>query len=139
MALQSAGQITPLIEIASGGTLDIKAARTLLRVQVKTESYQVLESDSGTIFTNYGAGATGFTFTLPTKPTSGLFFIFANAIGQNFTVTSPADKLVANNNATADGLTIASSQIGAAALVFADGNMWYGISLSEAVMTVVSG
>lgn len=137
MAIQSAGQITPLIEIESGGTLNVKAARTLRRVQVKTADYQVLETDSGTIFTNYGDGD-AITFTLPTTPTDGLHFYFVSATDYNFTITAPDEKLITYRDATADGLTMTANEIGVAAFVFADGNMWYGISIGRGDFTVVS-
>lgn len=137
MAIQSAKQITPGIEIESGGTLDITAAKVLLRIQNKVASYTVLETDSGTIFTNRG-DTDAIIFTLPTNPKNGLFFIFVCAAAQNFTITAPADKLITYDNLAADGLTVTATQEGATALVFADGSMWYGVSLGQHDFTVVS-
>lgn len=139
MAIQSAKQITPGIEISPGGTLDITAAKVLLRIQNKTANYTVLETDSGTIFQNRGdTGA--IEYTLPTNPKNGLFFIFVSAVDQSMTITAPDEKLVAYNDLTADGTSFVtgSHKIGSACLVFADGTMWYALALTAHTQTVVS-
>lgn len=131
MAIQSAKQITPGIEIESGGTLDISAAKVLLRFQNKTADYTVLESDSGTWFTTYG-DANAIAFTLPSNPKKGLNYWFLNSTANDVVITAAtADTLYAYADDAADTLT--STNIAVLMLVVADGNKWYAVSFGNSL------
>lgn len=58
--------------------------RALLEFQVKTANYTVLDSESGTGFTNVGAGA-AVTFTLPAAVV-GLNYYFAVGVAQELRI-----------------------------------------------------
>lgn len=108
------------------GQIENLAAR--LKVVAKTAAYTVKDYESGTVFTNTGASGS-VTFTLPTIATAlaGVFYWFFTVAGQNIVVASdPTDKLVVDNNATADTLTSSTSGhvIGAGLLVICDGTQW---------------
>lgn len=138
MAIDSAKQRTDGITILSGGLLDITAGRLLIRTQVKVADYQVLESDSGTIFTNYGDDA-HINFTLPTNPKAGLFYIFVNAADYNLTVTGGVSGELITHDSVA-GVSVdfdqASNKKGQAVLAFADGNKWYALQLTAGTFGV---
>ncbi|HQO98449.1 MAG TPA: hypothetical protein PLF72_11930 [Anaerolineaceae bacterium] len=108
-------------------SLQIKNLAATLNTVSKAASYTVLVTDSGTVFDT--TGATGaVTFTLPTvTDADGCFYMFVNTVNQNMVITSsPADKMVYDNDAAADSLTAstASHKIGAAIIVVSDGANW---------------
>jgi len=139
MSINSAKQIVPGLEYESGATLDEQNAVKLVRVQVKTADYTVLETDSGTTFTTYGdTGA--IIFTLPTNPKKGLNYRFIQSTDQDLTITAgTADTLITYNNLLADGVatSTASHQIGAVIEVLADGNAFHAWCTSGHTFTVV--
>lgn len=110
----------------STGRIDQIAAT--MKVVAKTAAYTVKAEESGTVFTNTGASGS-VTFTLPTVATSlaGVYYYFFTVAAQNIVVASdPTDKLVVDNNASADTLTSSTSGhvIGAGLLVICDGTQW---------------
>lgn len=129
MSLDSAKQRTSKVEVVSGGVLDVSAAKTLIRTQVKTAAYTVLESDSGTTFTTYGAAAS-VTFTLPSNPKAGLVYWFVIGADYEVVITGDADSLCTFNDLTATSVTLttASQHLGACVKVFADGNTFYALN-----------
>lgn len=91
------------------------------KITAKTADYTVLSSDNDTLFTTTGA-AGAVNFTLPTTIVKGARFRFFNTVNQNMTVTAPANKLVAFNNATATSvaLSTAGNKIGSGFEITAD-------------------
>lgn len=132
MSLQSAKQKTKRIEVVSGGTADFTACKYLMRTQVKTAAYQVLETDSGTTFTTYGASAS-VTFTLPSNPKAGLWYRFVIGADYEMVITGDADQLCTFNDLTATSVTFTTSgqHLGACLEVFADGNTFYALNLVD--------
>ena len=138
-----------LLEFVSGGvqmdgTCAITGALTvagavagLVPVTVKASSYQVAAADNGTTFHTTGASGT-VEFTLP-APSAGLHFRFCNTVDQDMTITC-TNKIVAVNNAAADGITYttATELIGAVCDVVSDGALWYVTNLSDCTVTIVS-
>jgi lipopolysaccharide export system protein LptA len=111
-------------DITQVGTAQLTAFRR--RVVAKVGDYSVQATDSGTIFTNYGAGV-AVNFTLPAKAT-GLYYTFFCAADNSLTVTADiADKIVAFNDAAADSVaySTAGDKLGGAFTVFSDANLWY--------------
>jgi len=99
-----------------------------MRVVAKTAAYTCKAEESGTVFTNTGASG-GVTFTLPTVAAAlnGVYYYFFTTVAQVITVASdPSDKMVCDNNATADSLAGSTSGhvIGAGLLVICDGTQW---------------
>jgi hypothetical protein len=85
------------------------------RVRVVTADTAVVAADSGTLFVCYG-GSANINFTLPAM-LEGLEFGFYNAQDYTMTITSsPADKMIAFNEADADSIAFstAGELIGAA-------------------------
>lgn len=124
----------------SQGQIDKISAR--MNVVAKTAAYTVKDYESGTLFTNTGATA-GVTFTLPTIATTlaGVYYYFATVAGYAITVASdPADKMVVDNNATADSLasSTAGHLIGASLLVVCDGTQWLTMEGGGAAVWVVA-
>lgn len=113
----------------------------LFRVVAKTADYTVLGTESGTIFTTYGAtAAVTFTLPAPASTTSGTWYIFYSAADVNMVVASgTADKMVAVNDLAADSVSYATTSliIGGGILVFCDGTLWYSMALpGQATQTV---
>lgn len=110
----------------------------------KTANYNVVASsqgvqgDSGTHFTTTG-NAAAIVFTLPAVA-KGNRFRFTNTVGQNMTVTGPANTLVTFNNAAATNVafTTAGNLIGATVDVVADetGAKWIVMPRGANTMTV---
>lgn len=85
----------------------------------KSADYTVLNTDAGTIF--LAGGGANRTFTLPTLALGGGFWgLFVNPQANNMIITAPANKLIADGNATGTTATYstASHIIGSAALVW---------------------
>lgn len=88
----------------------------------KSADYTVLGTDVGTMFLT-GGGATR-TFTLPTLAlgaiTGQFWALFYNVQNNNMVITAPANKLIADGNATGTTATFstASHIIGSFALVW---------------------
>jgi len=100
-------------------------------VTAKTADYTLTAADVGGLFTTTGATGT-VTFTLPAVATStGYWYDFMNTVGQTMTVTAPANKLVAFNNATATSITFstASELIGSGVRVVCDGAKWIAMPI----------
>ena len=113
--------------------------KVLLRIQNKTANYTVLQSDSGTIFTNYGDDG-AITYTLPTSITKGWCAVFVNMVDQDMTVTNAtADELVTHNDLAADSVAFSSGvQIGQAVLVISNGSKFIGLQLTAGTFTVTT-
>lgn len=103
-------------------------------IVAKTGNYTVVARDSGTLFTNRGAGA-GITFTLPKIATSpvglglkGVVFEFYTVAAQTITISSnPSDSLIYHANATADTFVMPAT-IGQHVKVMSDGTGWLVVS-----------
>lgn len=76
-------------------------------VVAKTASYQVLASDSGTVFTNRGASG-AVTFTLPGVQ-AGLSYRFCCVAAQNLLVTAPVASTIKGAAGAASGTPAAIS------------------------------
>lgn len=113
-------------------TLAVTGATTLTgatqikkwNVTAKTSNYTVVAADSGTIFTNTGAGGT-VTFTLPTSATAGSgwhCWILVTA-AQTVAVTANSGELVTLNNAAATTATwsTSSEKVGVNMWIVCDG------------------
>ena len=104
----------------------------LVKIRAKTADYTVLASESGSIFTNYGATA-AVNFTLPTKA-DGLVYEFYCAADYSLTVTSDAvDTIVSLNDAAADSVALSTTSLmlGGSFRLFSDGTLWYAQVLSD--------
>ena len=131
----------------SANTLELNASKLgeyrMKAPVAKIADYTVLESDSGTIFTNKGdTGA--IIFTLPTH-IAGLHYWFFCAVDEDMTIKSATtDDMVLFNNITADALVFGTTteQIGQAVYVVSDGSQWlcaihlaqtlFGITITDA-------
>ena len=120
--------VSPMVDADTG---QIKNLAFTLKTASKTAAYSVLTTDSGTFFDNTGASGS-VTFTLPTvTDAAGCFYGFAAVAAQNVVVaSSPADKMVYDNDAAADTLTASTSGhiIGAALIVWSDGALWHAFA-----------
>jgi hypothetical protein len=58
---------------------------TTLTIANKTSNYTILESESGTVFTNFGAGET-VTLFLPENTSNGIYYIFSVPTAQQFRI-----------------------------------------------------
>lgn len=102
----------------------------LPRVVAKTANYTVLPTESGTIFTTFGATA-NVAFTLPDPTAGNWVYLFVVGADVNLTVSSAAaDKLITFNDLEADSVAFstASEKIGGAILCFSDGTNSYAIA-----------
>lgn len=136
MAIHSADQIIKRVSFESGALLNLTNAKQLLRVQAKTAAYTLLESDSGTFFTTYGASGS-VTFTLPANPTAGLHYWFLNGTTSDLVVAAAtADTLYAYADAAAD--SVASTDIAVLMLAIADGNKWYVVSFGNSTVAAAT-
>ncbi len=114
--------------------------RINLRVQNKTADYQVLNQDSGSIFTNVG-DTDAIIYTLPAVPVKGMFFLFINSVDQNMTVNATtANQMRTFNDLDADGVAFSttSEKIGAMLLVVGDGTYWNANKIGGNTMTVTT-
>lgn len=97
------------------------------RIVAKTASYVVQAEDVGTIFTTRGASG-AITFTLPpvADVQAGWYATFLNLADQNLVITAPDEKIVAFNDLTADGVSLAttSEKIGGGFNVLYDGTSY---------------
>jgi hypothetical protein len=95
-------------------------ASTPWQIEVaKTTAYQVLNTDSGTLFTNTGAGGS-VTFTLPSLVNGvGCCFWFLATVAQNLVIAAPSGKLISDGSATNSNATFSTSShiIGSMAFV----------------------
>jgi hypothetical protein len=110
------------------------------RTIAKTANYTVVAADTGTLFTTTGAGG-AVTFTLPAIAASkGMFFRFMNTVDQNMTVTAPAGKLVAFNNASATSVSLQTGggKIGSGFDIVADeaSGKWLALPIGAGTVTV---
>lgn len=115
-------------DITQTGSAQLTSFR--LNVIAKTGAYSVTAAESGTIFTNTGAGG-AVNFTLPSNVT-GLCYYFVATADQNIRVTADtADTMVIFNDAAADYIeySTASQKIGGGFWVFADGSKWIALPL----------
>lgn len=99
------------------------------RVIEKTASYTCLAEESGAVYVANHA-STPVAFTLPTLAAalSGWYATFVNVGAAAMSVaSSPADKLVTDNDAAADSISFETADhiIGGAVTVFTDGSLWY--------------
>jgi hypothetical protein len=107
--------------------------------QAKTANYTVVNGqDNGVLFTTTGAaGAVNFTLG---NPATGNAFTFMNTANQNLTVTAPAGKLVAFNNAAATSVSLqtAAQKIGGGFEVVADetGSFWIVLPITYPGQTI---
>lgn len=104
-------------------------------IKAKTAAYDVLATESGTIFTTRGAGSS-VTFTLPavTNLPIGVEYTFYNIAATGMVVASngSSDNIVTLNDAAADTITCTttSRMIGAAVRVIWDGTAWLAFQAS---------
>lgn len=107
------------------------------RIVAKTAAYSPAIQESGTMFTNTGAGGS-VTFTLPSIATSsGVEFWFAFGALQALVITAPAGKLVALNNVAATTLTIGTEEGGVMVHAFCDGAKWFVGVACELITTTM--
>ena len=131
MAYQSAKQVNVSLLDHYTLSFDHTYGKIEMPISTKTADYSVLLSDSGHIFTTYGAAA-NVNFTLPTTVKKGVWFLFLNSANYNMTVTAgTADTLIAFNDAEADSVAASTTnqKIGAAILVVSDGNKYHAIGI----------
>lgn len=116
------------------GYLDNMAFK--VNVVAKTADYQVLASESGTYFTDFGCTGT-IDFTLPAVA-AGLVFTFFSASAFSLLVGSAANVMVADDDATATSVQYASSSdiIGAGFRLFSDGTKWFAMPFGTEAATV---
>lgn len=124
---------------AQGQIENISARMNIIN---KTAAYTVKDYESGSVFTITGATG-GVTFTLPTIASAlkGVYYYFVTTAAQTITVASdPTDKMVVDNNATADSLasSTAGHIIGASLLVVCDGSVWLTMEGGGAAVWVVA-
>jgi hypothetical protein len=106
---------------------------------LKSGDYSVLAGDSGTLFTTGGAATR--TFTLPTVAlgANGIWW-FYNLQNNNMVITAPANKLVADGNATGTTATYstASHMIGSLAMVIMNDaqTIYYLFNLGGTTVTI---
>lgn len=92
----------------------------------KTANYTLKPGESGTIFTNKGAGAT-VTLTLP-APRAGLWYVFAVSAAQTFTIQASGGAKI-NNSAANGTFSAAGTQANIGnARVWCDGTNWLVMS-----------
>lgn len=116
---------------AAPALCDFQNAKRRLRVQNKTAAYSVLETDSGTLFTTYGASGS-ITFTLPATPTRGVYFDFLNMTANDLVVAAAtADTLYAYGDSAADSVAI--TDIGVLMRVIGTGDKWVVVSFGDAL------
>lgn len=90
----------------------------------KTANYTAKNAESGTIFTNKGAGAT-VIITLPAAPKPGVYFTFAVVAAQTLTVQASGG-LKINNSAANGTFSAAGTQAGIGnCRVWSDGTAWF--------------
>ena len=116
-------------------TFDHTNGQIELPITTKVEDYTVLLTDTGHIFTTYGA-TENVNFTLPTTLKKGAWFLFLNSVDYNMTITGgTADTLITFNDAGADSVAASttSEKIGAAIMAVCDGNKWhvFGIAVGH--------
>ncbi len=129
---------------ASASRMDMAGAYALglhkrAPVVAKTAGYGCLDGDSGTIFTNTGAGA-GITFTLPVVTLTGWQAWFFATVAQTIVVTSvEGNNLVAFNDAAATSVSFATGGqiIGGGCYVVSDGARWLVMPITWADGVIV--
>ena len=120
--------------VDSTGIIDNMAFKA--NVVAKTADYQVLASESGTYFTDYGCTGT-IDFTLPTVA-AGLFFTFYSVAAGALKVIGDTNLVVADNDATATSVSLASANdiIGGGFRCFSDGTKWFALPFGTELATV---
>jgi len=110
-----------------------------VNVVAKTADYQVLASESGTYFTDYGCSGT-IDFTLPTVA-DGLFFVFYSVAAGALKVIGDTNLVVADNDTTATSVSLETGGaiIGAGFKCFSNGTKWFVLPFGTegAVVTIV--
>ena len=138
---QAANQIISKLNITSLLDLTQNEAtgpKVLLRIQNKTASYTVLQSDSGTVFTNYG-DTNAIVYTLPTSITKGWFALFINMVNYSMTVTNgTAGALITHDSLVANSVDFdtGSEMIGQAVFVFSNGSAFVALQLTAGTFDV---
>ena len=111
----------------------------LMNTVAKTASYTCKAEESGTVFTNRGAGG-AVTFTLPAVASSaGVFYYFMNCVvAQDLIVSAPANTLVTFNSITSTSVAFstASQRAGGGFLLVCDGTKWLAFCMANAGATV---
>jgi hypothetical protein len=140
----SAGDQTSM-SLWNGMTVGLNAIKQIegiaMRVKVvaKTASYTCKIEESGTVFTNRGAGG-AVTFTLPTiADSAGVVFYFMNCVlAQDLTISAPSANMVAFNNITATSIAFstASQRAGGGAMLVCDGVKWLAFVMANVGATV---
>jgi len=116
---------------AAPALCDFMFAKSLLRVQNKVAAYSLLETDSGTLFTNYG-DTDSLTYTLPANPKRGLYYDFVNMGTYDLLVASAAaGGLYAYGDAAANSVTI--TDIGVSLRVVGTGDKWVVLNNGDAL------
>lgn len=97
------------------------------KFSAKTANYTLTKDDIGIVITNRGAtGAVTCTLPALADISAGWFASFFVVADQSFTVTAPANKLTAFNNATATSIAFSTSaeKIGGGVTVEYDGTTY---------------
>jgi len=133
--LHSANQIISKLNITSLLDLTQNEAtgpKVLLRIQNNVKDYTVLQSDSGTVFTNYG-DTDAIIYTLPTSITKGWCALFINMVDYSMTVTNgTAGALITHDSVIANSVDFdtVSQMIGQAVFVFSNGSAFVALQLT---------
>lgn len=102
-----------------------------MRIITKTANYTVLRTESGAMFTTFGATG-AVQFTLPALE-DGLFFYFFCAAAQNLNVAAAvASQLIVFNdlNANIVHYNTASEKAGGGFLLVCDGSKWHAFAMA---------
>lgn len=92
----------------------------------KTADYTIKNTDTGTIFTNAGAGG-AVTFTLPAAK-KGMWFLFLKAAAQNLLLQAPSGSKVGGSNAGKVYKNVTGGDAGSGSCrIVCDGTDWYVI------------
>lgn len=121
--------------VDSNGIIDNMAFK--VNVVAKTADCTIPASESGTYYTDYGCTGT-IEFTLPTVA-AGLFYTFYSvAAGTMLVGGGAANIMVADNDATATSVQLASANdiIGGGFRVFSDGTKWFALPFGTELATV---
>jgi hypothetical protein len=117
------------------------APQALRGTTAKTADYTVVAADHGGYFETTGAaGAVNFTLPALANVSPGWEATFFNTVNQNLTVTAPAGKLVAFNNAAATSvaLSTAGNKIGSGFRIVlnAAGTFYHALPIGAGTVTV---
>lgn len=113
----------------------------LVRTSVHTANYVITEGESGTHFTNVGAGAV-VVFTLPALKDGFECWIHTAVLAQDVVLSSPdVDTLVVFNDIAADQIAFntTNEKAGGVFHVVCDGALWHvGESIHDGQTTVIA-